>query len=88
MIFTQFQVSRIHVHPNYSHPKRYNNDIALIRLSTDIKFGKQVQPICLPASNSEDEKLGLNATVAGWGNLKDIGNPQSPPFSLLIKRIT
>ncbi|OQR79373.1 testisin-like [Tropilaelaps mercedesae] len=67
----EYQVRRIHVHPNYSHPKRYNNDIALLRLSADIAFSSEVQSICLP-DEPEDERLGLNATVAGWGNLKDI----------------
>lgn len=60
------------MHPNYSHPKRYNNDIALVRLNTEITFTEFVRPICFPKA-PEDEKLGLNATVAGWGNIKDIG---------------
>ncbi|XP_003739658.1 testisin-like [Galendromus occidentalis] len=66
-----YQVNRIFVHPNYSHPKRYNNDIALVRLKSEIIFSEFVRPICFPKA-PEDEKLGLNATVAGWGNIKDI----------------
>ena len=69
------------MHPNYSHPKRYNNDIALVRLNTEISFSEFVRPICFPKA-PEDEKLGLNATVAGWGNIKDIGTKAAKMPSL------
>ncbi|XP_022649100.1 testisin-like [Varroa jacobsoni] len=71
LVEEEYKVNRIYVHPNYSHPKRYNNDIALVRLNNNITFSDQVQPICLP-NDPQDERLGRNASVAGWGNLKDI----------------
>ncbi|XP_077483633.1 brain-specific serine protease 4-like isoform X2 [Amblyomma americanum] len=58
------------IHPRYSQPKRYNNDIALLELSQDVKFNRYVIPICLPDGRLELE--GKSATVAGWGNIKDV----------------
>jgi len=47
-----------------------DNDIAIIKLATPIKFGKTAQPACLPKPGDHlaDETRGL---VAGWGNTKE-----------------
>ncbi|KAH8024257.1 hypothetical protein HPB51_022376 [Rhipicephalus microplus] len=58
------------IHPMYSQPKRYNNDVALLELAQDVKFNRYVIPICLPEGPLE--LLGKSATVAGWGNIKDV----------------
>lgn len=66
------RLSRYVVHPQYSIPKRYNNDIALLQLSRDIEFNRYVIPICLP--NATTDLAGKTGTVAGWGNVKDVDN--------------
>ncbi|XP_070767920.1 ovochymase-like, partial [Enoplosus armatus] len=61
---------RIIIHPGYvkDHEDRTNfdNDIALIRLSSRVNFGPNLLPICLPEVNRglvENEQ----GTVSGWG---------------------
>ncbi|CAG9821117.1 unnamed protein product [Phaedon cochleariae] len=45
------------------------NDIALLRLSRDVKFTDYVRPVCLPRTASDRRKsfVGKTLTVAGWG---------------------
>lgn len=45
------------------------NDIALIRLSEDVKFTKYIQPICMPFSIPDyyPPSNETDFTVAGWG---------------------
>ena len=47
---------------------KYDNDIALIKLSNKITFVKNnvIAPICLP-NNLLDSFVGANATLVGWG---------------------
>ena len=42
-----------------------HNDIALIQLTTEIRFNDHVQAICLPESKTEKAK---NFVVTGWGD--------------------
>lgn len=55
-------------HPQYN-PENYNNDIALIQLTSGVAFSQHVFPICLPSPNLatlllEGQEEGL---VSGWG---------------------
>jgi hypothetical protein len=58
------------IHENWD-PKdiRYNDDIALIRLSFPVTFSTFVQPICLITN---DQAI-YNGKVAGWGYVDDYG---------------
>lgn len=63
-------VRQIIIHPGYkrsnsSHPG--DNDIALVHLSSSIRFGSLVNQICLPPSFAYF-KPGLRCTVTGWGH--------------------
>ncbi|KAK5649793.1 hypothetical protein RI129_000822 [Pyrocoelia pectoralis] len=53
-------------HPYYSN-KAKNNDIALLRLESDIKFTDYIRPICLPPVNLPNPPPNTPLTVAGWG---------------------
>jgi len=59
-------------HEEYNLDGRKKNDIAIIKLAKPIKFGKIVQPACLPKA---DEKVpeGTEALVAGWGHTSQGG---------------
>lgn len=58
------------IHPNFTHAT-YDNDIALIKLRTEVKLGKFVRTVCLPQKQEGDlaipRKYGL---VTGWGATK------------------
>ncbi|KAL9981487.1 hypothetical protein ACROYT_G010194 [Oculina patagonica] len=63
-------VRQILIHPDYkpnnsSHPG--DNDIALVRLSSSVKFGRHVNQICLPESFTYF-KAGQRCYVTGWGH--------------------
>lgn len=61
-------IIRIVTHPNYSIPRSFNNDIAVLELSSPLIFNDFIQPICLPPSNKvfpPDKRC----TITGWGTL-------------------
>ncbi|XP_038161379.1 testisin [Cyprinodon tularosa] len=60
-------VSQIIVHPNYN-STLYNNDIALMKLSTLVTFNNFIQPVCL-ASNTSQFFNATSCWITGWGKL-------------------
>uniref|UniRef100_A0A182PBQ4 Peptidase S1 domain-containing protein n=1 Tax=Anopheles epiroticus TaxID=199890 RepID=A0A182PBQ4_9DIPT len=66
--FTQtHSLQEIIVHPRYSSVSIIN-DIALIKLSTNITMTKYVQPVCLWTMDSNQELIvGRNGTIVGFG---------------------
>ncbi|XP_058453607.1 transmembrane protease serine 9-like [Malaya genurostris] len=59
------EVGKIHKFANYS---RLIDDIALLELSTIIRFNEYVQPACV---NLEPNITGVYGTVVGWGLTED-----------------
>lgn len=61
-------VERIIAHENYD-PANENqhNDIALLRLSNNVRFTDYVKPICLPLNERRSTFEGYGMEVAGWG---------------------
>lgn len=56
------------IHENYRQQKTPVHDVALLRLSSNVRYSQTIRPICLPSvmpaySLKTDTKL----TVAGWG---------------------
>ncbi|XP_078001559.1 clotting factor C-like [Glandiceps talaboti] len=68
----EFQVSEIHVHPQFQ-PINLDNDIALIRLSSTATLTERVRPVCLPQAFLAREHLrqGTFGVVTGWGRTED-----------------
>lgn len=64
-------VATIILHPNYDSDSS-NNDIALLRLSSPVKFSDYIRPVCLSASDSVFNS-GTDSWVTGWGNVKEGG---------------
>uniref|UniRef100_A0A3Q2CGU5 Peptidase S1 domain-containing protein n=1 Tax=Cyprinodon variegatus TaxID=28743 RepID=A0A3Q2CGU5_CYPVA len=60
-------VTRIIIHPGYNIP-RFNNDIALLKMSEPVVFSNYISPVCLAAFNSTFN-IGEDAWVTGWGNI-------------------
>lgn len=61
---TRHALARITRHPNYNSARRAN-DIAVLRIATQIQFNDFVQSIALPALLVIAKLPGV---VAGWGN--------------------
>ncbi|XP_032430713.1 testisin [Xiphophorus hellerii] len=73
------QLSQIIVHPNYNNTL-YNNDLALMKLSSSVTFNNFIQPICL-ASNLSRFFNATSCWITGWGKL--LSNVTLPATSSL-----
>lgn len=61
-------VSRIVMHPNFN-PATFDNDVALLQLSSPIAFSSYVTPVCLAAPLST-WNAGTSCWVTGWGRIQ------------------
>jgi transmembrane protease serine 3 len=66
-------ISKAVPHENYNEETTLN-DIAILKLSSPIKFSTGVQPVCLPAKG---EQAAGEGTVAGWGLTEEGGDDTS-----------
>ncbi|CAL8312552.1 unnamed protein product [Gadus morhua 'NCC'] len=64
------KVNRIISHPKFN-PKTFNNDIALVELTSPVVLSDRVTPVCLPSD--VDPPTGSPCLVAGWGSLFEDG---------------
>ncbi|XP_054840210.1 coagulation factor VII-like isoform X2 [Eublepharis macularius] len=71
-------------HPQYD-PNTFNNDIALIQLTSNVVFSQHVLSICLPSPNLATllTEKGTVGTVSGWGSTHVKG--RSTRFLLKVK---
>uniref|UniRef100_A0A336M333 CSON011233 protein n=1 Tax=Culicoides sonorensis TaxID=179676 RepID=A0A336M333_CULSO len=70
----EIPASSIKVHENWD-TRRILNDIAVINLSTDIKFNDRIQPINLPKWSDVGELYtGEVCTTSGWGPSSSISD--------------
>ncbi|XP_073670248.1 trypsin-like [Paramisgurnus dabryanus] len=56
-------------HPDFD-PKSFDNDIALLQLSSSVNFTDYIKPVCLAAAGSEFGE-GLSSWLTGWGYTSD-----------------
>ncbi|XP_037314704.2 uncharacterized protein prss56 [Pungitius pungitius] len=64
------KVNRIIPHPKFN-PKTFNNDIALVELTSPVVLSNRVTPVCLPSG--VEPPTGSPCLVAGWGSLYEDG---------------
>uniref|UniRef100_A0A8C8HPU0 Peptidase S1 domain-containing protein n=1 Tax=Oncorhynchus tshawytscha TaxID=74940 RepID=A0A8C8HPU0_ONCTS len=64
------KVNRIIPHPKFN-PKTFNNDIALVELTSPVILSEHVTPVCLP--KGLEPPTGSPCLVAGWGSLYEDG---------------
>lgn len=55
------------VHPEFNRPRRYSNDIGLIRLDRDVVMKYHIQPLCLPTTEELRNMEFNKYIVTGWG---------------------
>uniref|UniRef100_A0A672S2F7 Trypsin-like n=1 Tax=Sinocyclocheilus grahami TaxID=75366 RepID=A0A672S2F7_SINGR len=60
-------VTQIIIHPKY-HPDTFDNDIALVQLSSSVTFNDYIRPVCLAAAGSTFA-AGTESWITGWGKL-------------------
>lgn len=62
-------IQQVVLHPSYN-PALLDFDIALLELARPLRFGKYIQPICLPLAIHKFP-VGRKCLVSGWGSLQD-----------------
>ena len=66
----EIPLQRIFVHPRFK-PKGvpfFDGDLALVKLSQEVKLGRFVRTVCLPEKSDGDLAIpNKRGTVAGWG---------------------
>ena len=68
-----YKVLEIQRHENYKWLTN-ENDIAIMKVSGRIVYSNDIQPICMPSSETEGSSyVGEIATVTGWGSTKEGG---------------
>ncbi|KAJ6627325.1 Neurotrypsin [Pseudolycoriella hygida] len=58
-----------HIHDKFRKGHSMNNDIALIKLKSAVKFTDFIQPICLPTHETEYTE-GKNCSISGFGSIQ------------------
>ena len=71
-------------HPAYDE-KTFDNDFAILKLSTPVKFTKYVNPICLPESSNLNLD-SVEAMVSGWGVNYGLDVTSFPAILQKVKR--
>ncbi|XP_056619305.1 complement C1s subcomponent-like [Triplophysa dalaica] len=67
---------KIIIHPNYEnigkygHEINFDNDIALIKMSQQVKLGPNIRPLCLPKKSDGTVLEGMKGTISGFGGIK------------------
>eukprot|EP00091_Calanus_sinicus_P025338 TRINITY_DN961_c0_g1_i11.p1 TRINITY_DN961_c0_g1~~TRINITY_DN961_c0_g1_i11.p1 ORF type:complete len:393 (-),score=100.03 TRINITY_DN961_c0_g1_i11:80-1258(-) len=69
------QVERVIKRPDYD-TTSINNDIALLRLASDVQFNDNVIPACLPTDRTQ-QYTDWEAVVSGWGTTSEGGSTSS-----------
>lgn len=59
-------VDVIKMHPDYN-SRTYENDISLVKVTTDIVFSEDVAPVCAP--DPANDYVYYKSQCAGWGSL-------------------
>lgn len=62
------RIHKVTMHPSYDPSvSRITDDLALIRLTPEVRWNEFVRPACLPEATDDDSFSDSMATVAGWG---------------------
>lgn len=83
----RLSIAQIIVHPSYS-PITYDNDIALIKLSSPITFpsNNKIAPICFPTAGNL--YANVQAIVTGWGTTSSGGTQPNQLYEVTIPTLS
>ncbi|XP_042873054.1 neurotrypsin-like isoform X2 [Penaeus japonicus] len=80
-----FQIEKLWVHDEFDTTVEFNNDIAVLKVARKngrgIRFGRSVQPVCLPEENARYTALS-GCSISGWGTTSE----RAPPIPQNIPR--
>ena len=63
---TTYKIKKLIMHERFHLDNMYNSDIALLKVDRLIKFGPNVNSVCLPSTPFEEPKT-TDLIVVGWG---------------------
>lgn len=91
----EMEVDNVVFHPNYSNPKPFQNDIAVIKLTSEVVENDFVSFVCLPyiddKENYATNRFGgefAESTVAGWGATTGTGRRPATELQYLTVNVT
>lgn len=65
---SRYRISKISVHPQFSGPPNYFNDLSLLELDRMVEFSQKVSPACLPKAGPRIYGVLM---ISGWGLMQD-----------------
>uniref|UniRef100_A0A670ZMN6 Peptidase S1 domain-containing protein n=1 Tax=Pseudonaja textilis TaxID=8673 RepID=A0A670ZMN6_PSETE len=68
-VYTRVGIQQVVLHPSYN-PALLDFDVAVLQLARPLRFGRYIQPICLPLA-AHKFPVGRKCLVSGWGSLQD-----------------
>ncbi|KAK7172104.1 hypothetical protein R3I93_004413 [Phoxinus phoxinus] len=69
------RIAKVITHPDYNKKAKFNNDVALLKLSSPVQMTSRVSPICLPSSSASILPGALCVTT-GWGRTETEATPR------------
>ncbi|XP_047488705.1 trypsin-1-like [Penaeus chinensis] len=83
----RMQIAEIASHPSYD-SNTVDNDIALIRLTTEIQFpsDNKIAPVCHPTAGEMYDNM--DATITGWGAQQEGGSTSGTLFEVTVPTMT
>ncbi|CAL8074531.1 unnamed protein product [Orchesella dallaii] len=79
------KVLEMYVHPEYKSPLQYN-DIAIIKLESEVPISRAVLPACLPDPVDRLDRT-LSVEVSGWGQTGAFDGPSDVLQSTFLKKM-
>ena len=61
------KVAKVTQHPEYD-AKTIKNDIAVLKLASNLDFGSTISAVELPSSADDTPRMGTRCSVTGWGS--------------------
>jgi V8-like Glu-specific endopeptidase len=80
------KVERVVTRDDYN-SQTINNDIAILRLSSDVQMTTNVVPACLP-TNTNNNYVNADAVVSGWGTTSEGGRTSSVLKETTVKIVS